>query len=108
MARKDPTLHGSAPDTAPTVLLLIDVINDLDFPGGRAYLRFALPAVRRIARLAARARKAGVPVIYVIDNFGRWQSDFREQVRHCREDGVPGAPLAELLPPQKQDYFVLK
>jgi nicotinamidase-related amidase len=108
MARQDPSLHGSAPDKASTVLLLIDVINDLDFPGGRAYLRHALPAARKIARLADRARRAGVPVIYVNDNFGRWQSDFREQVRHCVEDGVPGAPLAELLAPHKHDYFVLK
>jgi nicotinamidase-related amidase len=90
------------------VLLLIDVINALDFPGGRAYLRLALPAARRIARLAERARQARVPVVYVNDNFGRWQSDFREQVRHCLEDGVPGAPLARLLSPQKDDYFVLK
>jgi nicotinamidase-related amidase len=106
--KRDSTLHGSAPDKADTVLLLIDVINDLDFPGGKAYLRYVLPAARRIARLAERARRARIPVVYVNDNFGRWQSDFRELVRHCREDGVPGAPLAELLPPQSEDYFVLK
>src|SRR5262249_40947722 len=46
-------------------------------------------------------------VIYVNDNFGRWRSDFRAQVRHCLEDGVPGRPLAELLRPE-EDYFVLK
>jgi hypothetical protein len=35
-----------------------------------------------------------------------WQSDFPELVRHCLEDKVPGAPLAKLLLPQKDDYFV--
>jgi nicotinamidase-related amidase len=108
MPRHDSNLHGSVPDKAPTALLLIDVINDLDFPGGKAFLRFALPAAKRIAHLADRARAAKVPVIYVNDNFGRWQSDFREQVRHCLEDNVPGAPLVKLLVPQEQDYFVLK
>lgn len=28
-------LHGSAPDTHPDALLLVDVINPLDFPEGR-------------------------------------------------------------------------
>jgi nicotinamidase-related amidase len=108
MDRRNSAPHGNAPDKSSTALLLIDVINDLDFPGGEAYLRFALPAARRIVPLAKRARTAGVPVIYVNDNFGRWQSDFREQVRHCLEDNVPGAPLAELLAPEENDYFVLK
>jgi nicotinamidase-related amidase len=108
MARRKSAPHGNAPDKSSIALLLIDVINDLDFPGGEAYLRLALPAARRIVHLAERARAAGVPVIYVNDNFGRWQSDFREQVRHCLEDGVPGAPLAELLSPKEEDYFVLK
>jgi nicotinamidase-related amidase len=89
-------------------LLLIDVINDLDFPRGHLLLRHALPAAKKIARLSARARHAGVPVIYVNDNFGRWKSDFRELIRHCREDGVRGLPLAELLSPEPDDYFVLK
>jgi nicotinamidase-related amidase len=108
MARRDASLHGSAPDKAPVALLLIDVINDIAFPGSEALLRPALRAARRIRTLAERARRACIPVIYVNDNFGRWQSDFREQVRHCREDGVPGAPIAEMLAPQETDYFVLK
>lgn len=102
------SLHGSAPDSSPVALLLIDVINDLSFPNGKKLLRYALPAARRIATLANRARKAHVPVIYVNDNFGRWQSDFRGQVRHCLQDGMPGSPMVSLLIPHTEDYFVLK
>jgi nicotinamidase-related amidase len=98
----------SAPDHSSVALLLIDVINDLDFPEADQLLRYALPAARRIQELRRRAVKAGVPVIYVNDNFGRWRSDFREQVRHCIHDGVPGSALASLLLPGEQDYFVLK
>jgi nicotinamidase-related amidase len=49
-----------------------------------------------------------VPVIYANDNFGRWRSDFREIVRHVSEDGVRGKPLADMLCPDDQEYFVLK
>jgi nicotinamidase-related amidase len=58
--------------------------------------------------LKEQARKRRIPVIYANDNFGRWRSDFREAVRHCLEDGVRGQPLAELLKPDAEDYFVLK
>ena len=101
-------LHGSAPDSAPVALVLIDVINALDFPGSERLLRHALPAARHIARLKARARKAGVPVIYVNDNFGRWRSDFKAHVHHCLENETVGGPVVRLLVPEDEDYFVLK
>src|SRR5690606_13163492 len=71
-------------------------------------LKHALPAARRIAALAERCRKAGVPVVYCNDNFGRWRSDFQAQVRHCLEADVNGRAVAALLVPHEGDYFVLK
>jgi nicotinamidase-related amidase len=96
------------PDRAVCALLLIDVINDLEFVGGEKLLPRALPMAKKLAHLVQRARKARVPVIYVNDNFGRWRSDFRAQVRHCLDDGVRGRPIVELLRPNDEDYFVLK
>ena len=101
-------LHGSAPDNAEAALLLIDVINDLEFEGAESLLESALPMARRIAALKKRAKQAGIPVIYVNDNFGRWQSNFNKLLEHCLEDGMRGKPLAELLRPDEDDYFVLK
>jgi nicotinamidase-related amidase len=101
-------LHGSAPDRSEFALVLIDVINDLEFPGSEDLARLAVPMARRIAALKARARQRKIPVIYVNDNFGRWRSDFRAQVKHCLEDGVIGQPVVELLRPEEDDYFVLK
>lgn len=89
-------------------LLLVDVINDLDFPGGHALLERALPAAERIRDLIDRARAADVPIIYANDNFGHWRDDFREVLRHCLEDGVPGEPLARSLAPQDDDFVLLK
>ena len=100
-------LHGSAPDKSATALLLIDIINDFEFDGGEELLRLALPAGRNIAALKRRAKDAGIPTIYVNDNFGRWQSDFKKIVAHCREESR-GKPFVELLLPDEDDYFVLK
>jgi nicotinamidase-related amidase len=108
MPAKNSDLHGNAPDKADTALLLIDVINDLEFPEGNQLLRHALPMARRVADLKRRARQAGVPAVYVNDNFGRWRSNFNAQVEHCLHDGVRGRPVAELLRPDEDDYFVLK
>src|SRR6478672_793391 len=108
MPAKNEDLHGNAPDKSDVALLLIDVINDLEFPEGDQLLRHALPMARQIAALKRRARQEGVPVIYVNDNFARWRSDFNAQVEHCLKDGVRGQPVVELLRPDKDDYFVLK
>jgi nicotinamidase-related amidase len=108
MPAKNPTLHGNAPDKAACALLLIDVINDLEFAEGDQLLPFAVPMAKAIARLKGQADVAGVPAIYVNDNFGRWQSNFNSQVEHCLRDGVRGKPVVELLQPGDKDYFVLK
>ncbi|HEY2975813.1 MAG TPA: isochorismatase family protein [Pyrinomonadaceae bacterium] len=71
-------------------------------------LKLALPAGKRIANLKARAKQIGIPVIYVNDNFGKWRSDLNQIVSHCLEDGVRGEPFVKLIPPDKDDYFVLK
>jgi nicotinamidase-related amidase len=107
-AMRSPDLHGNVPDDACAALLLIDVINDLEFEGGERLLKPAVRVARRIAALARQARRAGVPVVYVNDNFGRWRSDFRTLVTHCLHDGVRGEPVARLLTPEEDDYFVLK
>src|SRR5690348_16726138 len=108
MPAKNEDLHGNAPDKSDVALLLIDVINDLEFEEGDQLLKFALPMARQIAKLKARAQERRIPVIYVNDNFGRWRSDFRAQVEHCLKDDCRGQPIAELLRPDKDDYFVLK
>jgi nicotinamidase-related amidase len=93
---------------AGTALLLIDVINDLAFKGSRALVEQAEPMAARLARLKRRAAAAGVPTIYVNDNFGRWRSDFRRTVAHCTARSSPGRTVSTRLRPTARDYFVLK
>ena len=108
MPAKNEDLHGNVPDKAEVALLLIDVINDLEFSSGAELLKHALPMAEKLAALKERAKREGVPVIYVNDNFGRWQSDFNKLLKHCLEEDVCGKPVAELLKPEEDDYFVLK
>jgi nicotinamidase-related amidase len=101
-------LHGNAPDKCATALLLIDFINDFEFEGAQKIFPRAQAAAEAAAALKRRARQAGVPVVYCNDNFGKWRSDFRSLLEHCLKDGVRGQPIAKLLRPDDEDYFVLK
>jgi nicotinamidase-related amidase len=106
MAEARPQDH--VPDDSHTALLLVDVINDFEFPGGEKLLRNALPVARRIKRMKQAMRARGIPTIYANDNFGRWKSDFREVLAHCLDKDARGKPIAALLRPEPDDYFVLK
>ncbi|MBW3629243.1 MAG: cysteine hydrolase [Gemmatimonadetes bacterium] len=108
MPARNQDLHGNAPDQCAVALLLIDVINDLEFEGGEREIEQAIPMAEAIADLKRRAKEAGIPVVYSNDNYGRWQSNFDRIVDHVLEDGVRGEPLARLLRPDADDYFVLK
>src|ERR1041384_5882655 len=105
---KTNNLNGKAPDKSEVAIVLIDVINDLEFPEGDQLLETALPAAGNIARLKQRAREAKEPAIYLHDNLRRWRSDFKKIVDRCLNGNVRGRPLAELLVPEEDDYFVLK
>lgn len=106
MASRDRLNH--APDRAKAALLLVDVINDLEFEGGEKLLAQALPMAAALAALKRRAKAAGIPAIYSNDNFGRWRSDFPRLVQHCLQDHIRGRGVVAKLAPEEDDYFVLK
>lgn len=112
MKKRKPTkgggdFHGSgAPAKSPIALILVDVINDFKFPEAKELLRNALGMAKALAELCSKARKRKVPVIYVNDNFGRWQSDFKSVVSYCLM--CRGREFVKQLLPKKTDYFVLK
>jgi len=108
MATGSATLHGSVPERCAAALLLIDVINDLEFEGGEQLAENARAMAHSLAGLKRRAAATGISSIYVNDNFGRWSSDFRRLIDHCLNDGVRGEEVARLLAPDEADYFVLK
>src|SRR4051794_39328912 len=108
MPPRHQNLEGNVPESSRVALLLVDVINDMDFAGSEALVRQAIPMAKRLAALKERARALRIPAIYINDNFGKWRSDFRRLVEHCVSDDVPGREVATILRPTDDDYFVLK
>ena len=103
-----PTSLDPSRSASRTALLLIDVINDLDFPDNERMVESALEAAGHIKSLKRRAAESNVPVIYVNDNFGHWRSDFREVSRIVADETPQGRQLVDMLSPEDDDYFVLK
>jgi nicotinamidase-related amidase len=101
-------IHTPQASRSDFALLLIDVINPLEFPEA-SQLQTFVPRMTRVLRsLKERARRTGVPILYVNDNFGRWRSDLRQQVRYCQDTRSRGAEMALRLQPNDEDYFILK
>jgi nicotinamidase-related amidase len=103
MPGNDSTRHKSS-----VALILVDVINDFEFPDGDKILTNALRIAGPLAKLKLRCRHAGIPAIYVNDNFGQWRSDAKGLVTHCLDTNCAGRPFVEALRPDEDDYFVLK
>jgi nicotinamidase-related amidase len=90
------------------VLLLVDFINPLDFPGAEKLAPLAVKAARATASLKLRLAADGVTAIYANDNYGVWQSDFHSLVSACLGMDGPPAEIARLLYPQANDLTLLK
>lgn len=89
-----------------TALLLIDVINDLEFEHGDLLLKNAHSIVQPVNHLREKAYRYHIPVIYVNDNFGQWQSKMEQIIERCTNGR--GQPIVEALTPMKDDYFIVK
>jgi nicotinamidase-related amidase len=96
------------PAPSGTALLIIDMINDLDFRAGSKMLPAAKQAGKAIVQLREDARAAGVPVVYVNDNYGQWHSERSLIVEHCAREEAPGRELVRMLEPAEDDFFVIK
>ncbi|HEX4742967.1 MAG TPA: isochorismatase family cysteine hydrolase [Caulobacteraceae bacterium] len=94
--------------TGGAALLIIDMINDLDFPGAEGLIAEIEPVADVILKLRDEADRRGAPVVYVNDNFGQWHSERSRLVDHCRRAGTAGARMVERLAPREDDYFVIK
>lgn len=99
--------YRNVPETSETVLLIIDMITDFAFEDGEELFESALPAARAIAEFKKRVRAAGIPAVYVNDNYGRWHSDFKAVIGYAR-GSEKGRAIVDILNPDEDDYFVLK
>ena len=91
-----------------TALLIIDLISDFSFKDGEKLFPHALQAAENIAALKTKAKASGVPVIFVNDNYGRWNDDFSGYKKYVRENSEKGRKVLGLIEPEADDYFILK
>jgi nicotinamidase-related amidase len=101
------TPHAQVPRSR-RVLVLIDFINPLDFPGAEKLAGPALKAARATVRLRDKLDRDKVAVIYANDNYGVWQSDFHSLVSQCVGRDDTSGEIARLLAPRATDITLLK
>lgn len=98
----------SIPSKQGDALLIIDAINDLAFPQGEKLLPWALKLAHCLSLFRTKAHQHHMPVIYVNDHFGHWQSSFEDVYAYCTRRSSRGRLVSQKLKPSKRDYFVLK
>ncbi len=108
MPSKNTDLNKKVSDKSKVALLIVDMISDFEFEDAEKLFKYALPAARRIVKLKKEAKKTKIPVIYINDNFGKWQEDFKKITENCLKDSVRGSAIVRLLKPEADDYYVLK
>src|SRR5438128_1543783 len=89
------------------VLVVIDVINDFEHQDGDRLLASFTERLAPMTETIANARAAGIPVIYVNDDHGRWDSDAPALIRTVLERNH-GADVVKRLAPEPGDHVLLK
>ncbi len=89
-------------------LLILDMLNTFDFPEGKKLLSHSQKVARNILKLRERCRQKKIPIIYLNDNFGKWQSNWKDIFNRCVHETCLGREIAYSLQPHPDDYFVLK
>jgi len=108
MTASNSNSRTTPPQNSRVALLMIDVITDFEFEDGDKLLKQTQPMAIRLAKFRKKAKRAGAAVIYVNDNFGKWQEDFKTIVAQFTQPGSKGREVVDLLKPEPDDYYVLK
>jgi nicotinamidase-related amidase len=89
-----------------SALVVIDMLSAYDFPDAEQLAENARDVVPVISALIARAQDEDVPVVYVNDNYGDWNSSADELLQAGLNGEHP--ELVEPLRPPEDASFVIK
>jgi nicotinamidase-related amidase len=89
-----------------TALLVVDMLNTYEHEDAERLAESVREAVPQIAGLIQQARNEDVPVVYVNDNYGDWNSSSEELGRRAMAGRHP--ELVQPLLPREGDAFVIK
>jgi nicotinamidase-related amidase len=92
--------------TSRAVLIVVDVLNPYHHEDADTLVQSMRGVVDPIATLVGRARDEDVPVVYVNDNYGHWNSSSAELLETALDGHHP--ELVEPLRPPDDASFVIK
>ncbi|KAL0480992.1 isochorismatase family protein [Acrasis kona] len=101
-------LTGNINPKCPTALVIIDMINDLNFPDNEYIVEQGKKIAENILKLRRKAKENGLPVIFCNDNWGSWTSDVTSIIDHCTKSKHPGSEMSKLFKNEEDEYFVIK
>lgn len=90
-----------------TALLIIDMINDFDFPEGENLAEKTKKIVDPILRLKKAFFEKDLPVIYINDHYNLWQADFEKIIDYCSNEKSEEI-INRISPEKNKDYFLIK
>jgi nicotinamidase-related amidase len=99
--------EGDSEGVTRQALLVVDAINDFSHDDADALLDSFRRRVAGMEAGLARARSAGIPVVYANDANGRWDGDGPGHVRDATERGRGGELVARLAP-EPGELFLFK
>jgi nicotinamidase-related amidase len=89
-------------------LLVLDIFNTFDFPGGDELAAATRGLIPTLVSLRERFHKAGLPVIYINDNLGRWSDSFEQIVSFTVASHATTRSIQQSLAPGEGDFKLLK
>ena len=95
-------------ESTASALLVLDVFSTFEFSGGEALFEQARRPVERLHLLRQRFHEADRPVVFVNDNFARWQDGFDELLAYVAASGWRGKAMVAALRPESHDFKLLK
>jgi nicotinamidase-related amidase len=106
--RDEDAANTHSPAPGGVGLLIIDMINALDFDGAEAIHRRTDDLTEAVLALRTAADEIGVPAVYVNDNYGQWHSDKSKIVAACSRPEARASAMVRKIAPRPDDYFVIK
>ena len=89
-----------------SALVVIDMLNAYDFEDAEALAEHVREVLPNVKHLIERASEEDVPIIYVNDNYGDWNSSADELLETAKRGRFPD--LVEEIAPKDDVKFVIK
>ncbi|HMJ74095.1 MAG TPA: isochorismatase family cysteine hydrolase [Solirubrobacterales bacterium] len=92
-------------ESGATALVVVDMLNPYEHSEAERLAAGVAGALPGIKALLARAADAGIPIVYVNDNYGDWNSSASELAKKAIEGAHPEL-VKPVLPPDGHSFVI--